>query len=75
MVCTFRTLILCISILLFGCKAEEIELRLSTKQIAQAIKNNPQEVRFQAEFSLLAEYDEEVKRTITITSNSSLIAS
>ena len=64
MVCSFRTLILCISILLLGCKAEEIELRLSTKEIAQVIKNNPQEVRFQAEFSLLAEYDEEVKRTI-----------
>ena len=64
MVCTFRTLILCISILLFGCKAEEIELRLSTKQIAQAIKNNPQEVRFQAEFSLVTTYNEEIKRTI-----------
>ena len=49
---------------LFGCKAQEIELRLSANQISKAIEGNPQEVRFQAEFVLISKYDDETKRTI-----------
>ena len=49
---------------LLGCKAEELELRISTKQISEAIKGNAQEVRFQAEFAILSDYNDEIKRTI-----------
>ena len=49
---------------LIGCKAEEVELRVSTKQISAVIAGDVQEVMFQAEFNLFAEYDDEIKSTI-----------
>lgn len=59
-----RIILVCALFALAGCKAEEVELRISTKQITDAIAGNPQSVRFQAEFSILSFYDEQLAWTI-----------
>ena len=51
--------------LLVGCKADEIELRISTKELLEVLQGGAEDIRFQAEFTLLAEYDDELKATIT----------
>ena len=53
------------SIMLIGCKADQIETSIKSEDLRQAIAGNPVSVEFQAELSLMADTeDEETKMQI-----------
>jgi hypothetical protein len=49
------------ALLLFGCKADLVEIVVKTKDLKEAIAGDQVAVEFEAEFSLIAEYDDEMK--------------
>ena len=51
-------------LLLFGCKADLVEIEVKTKDLKEAIAGEQVELEFEAEFSLIAEYDDETKGQI-----------
>ena len=51
-------------LLLFGCKADLVEIVVKTKDLKEAIAGDQVAVEFEAEFSLIAEYDDEMKGQI-----------
>ena len=48
-------------LLLIGCKADLVEIVVKTKDLKEAIAGDQVAVEFEAEFSLIAEYDDEMK--------------
>ncbi len=51
-------------LLLFGCKADLVEIEVKTKDLREAIAGDKVALEFEAEFSLIAEYDDETKGQI-----------
>ena len=48
-------------LLLFGCKADLVEIQIKNQDLKEAIAGDQVAVEFEAEFSLIAEYDDETK--------------
>ena len=57
-------------LLLCGCKADLVEIQISTKDLTEAIAGEQVAVEFEAEFSLIAEYDEETKAQMNVLERS-----
>jgi len=52
-------------LLLLGCKADIVETTIKTKDLNNAIAGDGVTVEFEAEFSMMAEYDDETKAQIS----------
>ena len=63
---SFRTLVIgfATALLLLGCKADLVEIEVKTKDLKVAIAGDQAAVEFEAEFSLIAEYNDETKGQI-----------
>lgn len=51
-------------LLIFGCKADLVKIEAKTKDLKEAIAGEQVEIEFEAEFSLVAEYNDETKGQI-----------
>ena len=51
-------------LLLFGCKADLVEIEVKAKDLKEAVAGGQVALEFEGEFSLLAEYDDETKGQI-----------
>ena len=57
-------------LLLFGCKADLVEIQIKTKDLKEAIAGEQMAVEFEAEFSLISEYDDETKGQMNVLEKS-----
>jgi len=53
------------AVLLLGCKADIVETSIKTKHLQEALAGEEVTVTFEAEFSMMTEYDDETKAQIT----------
>ena len=57
-------------LLLFGCMADLVEIQIKTKDLKEAIAGEQRAVEFEAEFSLMSEYDDETKGQMNVLEKS-----